>query len=81
MPIANLAGININYRVYGEGEPLVLIMGFGAPLSMGMDQVRFFKKHFRVVAFDNRGVGRSDKPRGHIPQGLWLRIRRSLWII
>jgi pimeloyl-ACP methyl ester carboxylesterase len=64
MPIANLAGININYRVYGEGEPLVLIMGFGTPLSMGIDQVRFFKKHFRVVAFDNRGVGRSDKPRG-----------------
>jgi len=64
MPIANLDGININYRIYGEGEPLVLIMGFGTPLSMRIDQVRFFKKHFRVVAFDNRGVGRSHKPKG-----------------
>lgn len=64
MPIAALNGININYKVDGEGEPLVMIMGFGSPLKTGMNQVPFFKKHYRVITFDNRGVGKSDKPQG-----------------
>jgi hypothetical protein len=33
MPLANLDGININYEVEGNGEPLVMIMGFTASRS------------------------------------------------
>jgi 3-oxoadipate enol-lactonase len=64
MPLAKLGDIGINYKVEGEGEPLVMIMGFGSPMEGWHYQTDFFKKQFRVVAFDNRGVGGSDKPHG-----------------
>ena len=63
MPLAKL-DININYKVEGQGEPLVMIMGFTAPLIGWTAQTSFFKKYYRVVTFDNRGVGKSDKPQG-----------------
>ena len=64
MPLTKLNGININYKVEGQGEPLVMIMGFAANQSSWIPQVPFFKKYYRVITFDNRGVGKSDKPRG-----------------
>ncbi len=64
MPIATVNGIKINYKVEGQGEPLVMIMGFTSPRSAWSSQVPFFKKFFRVITFDNRGVGKSDKPAG-----------------
>jgi pimeloyl-ACP methyl ester carboxylesterase len=64
MSLAKLNGININYQVEGQGESLVMIMGFTAGRSGWMPQIRFFKKYYRVITFDNRGVGKSDKPPG-----------------
>ena len=64
MPKAYVNGININYKVQGQGEPLVLIMGYSGDKTGWMFQTRAFKRHFRVVTFDNRGVGKSDKPTG-----------------
>jgi 3-oxoadipate enol-lactonase len=64
MPFAKINGININYQVEGQGEPLVLIMGLGAPLSSWKYNLPFLKKHFQVVYFDNRGTGKTDKPHG-----------------
>ena len=62
MPKAYLNGINVNYKVHGEGEPLVLIMGFAGPGQAWFFQTRAFKKYYKVVTFDNRGVGKTDKP-------------------
>jgi pimeloyl-ACP methyl ester carboxylesterase len=64
MLLARLNGININYQVDGQGEPLVMIMGFTAGRSGWMAQIPFFKKYYRVITFDNRGAGKSDKPPG-----------------
>ncbi len=64
MPLAKLNDIKINYKVEGQGEPLVMIMGFTAKRSNWMLQIPFFKKFYRVITFDNRGVGKSDKPPG-----------------
>jgi len=64
MPKAYVNGINIDYKVQGQGEPLVLIMGYSGDKTGWMFQTRAFKRHFRVVTFDNRGVGKSDKPTG-----------------
>jgi 3-oxoadipate enol-lactonase len=64
MPIAKTKGININYKTTGQGEPLVMIMGLGSGQNGWGSQVPFFKKHFQVVTFDNRGVGKTDKPVG-----------------
>jgi len=64
MPIATTKGIKINYKVEGQGHPLVMIMGLSSPRSGWSSQVSFFKKYFQVVTFDNRGVGKSEKPEG-----------------
>lgn len=64
MPRAKVDGINIDYKVEGRGEPLVMIMGLGGARSSWRYQTGFFKKYYRTVSFDNRGVGKSDKPAG-----------------
>ena len=64
MPIAKVNGTNINYKVQGKGEPLVLIMGFTSDQSGWIFQRGAFSKHYSVITFDNRGVGKSDKPSG-----------------
>jgi pimeloyl-ACP methyl ester carboxylesterase len=62
MPKVRVADISIHYETYGQGEPLVLIMGLGGGSSMWWRQVAFFSPEYRVVVYDSRGVGRTDKP-------------------
>ena len=62
MARAKVNDININYKVQGHGPPLVLIMGLGGECGDWVLQTCVFKKYFRVVTFDNRGVGKTDKP-------------------
>jgi pimeloyl-ACP methyl ester carboxylesterase len=64
MPMAKVNGINIDYRVEGQGEPLIMICGAGADKSSLRYQTGAFKKYYRTVTFDNRGSGKSDKPAG-----------------
>jgi 3-oxoadipate enol-lactonase len=50
------------YVETGAGDPLVLVMGFGGDhLAWGL-QIPAFAAKYRVIAFDNRGVGQSDTP-------------------
>ena len=62
MPVKAANGTEIYYNVHGEGEPLVLIAGLGYDLWMWHMMVPGLAEHFQVIAFDNRGVGRSAKP-------------------
>ncbi len=64
MPKAKVNGINIDYRLSGQGEPLVMITGTASTQDSWLFQTPVFKKHYRVVIFDNRGAGRSDRPIG-----------------
>ncbi len=64
MAIAKVNGLNINYRVEGAGEPLVMISGFSMTLTQWRRQVPLLKQYYQVITFDNRGVGLSDKPKG-----------------
>ena len=64
MSKAIVKGVRIHYEVYGRGEPLLLIMGLGASTLGWQNQIPFFSQHLRVIAYDNRGAGRSDKPEG-----------------
>jgi pimeloyl-ACP methyl ester carboxylesterase len=63
MPFAKIGSINIHYETYGEGEPLLLIMGFGLPGSVWVPMLPMFTG-FKCIYFDNRGTGQSDKPDG-----------------
>lgn len=62
MPHVQANGVNIYYESQGEGEPLFLIAGLGATHHLWELQVPSFARRFRVVTFDNRGAGDSDKP-------------------
>lgn len=62
MPAAKVGDVNIYYEAHGKGEALVLIMGYGGSSAWWFWQVPVFSRQFRVIAFDNRGTGQSDKP-------------------
>lgn len=66
MPTVNVNGIDINYLIDGEGEEtVVLVNGLADDLETWAYQVpALHEAGYRVLRFDNRGIGRSDKPTG-----------------
>lgn len=63
MPRIHAADIELHYDIQGTGEPLLLIMGFGASSAAWRPElVEALARSFRVITFDNRGTGQSDKP-------------------
>jgi pimeloyl-ACP methyl ester carboxylesterase len=63
MQQAEINDLSICCELGGEGYPLVLIIGFAADISWWdpelLDDLR---KSYRVLAFDNRGAGRTSTP-------------------
>lgn len=65
MPYAETPSIRMYYEEYGEGIPLLFISGTGwTGEHWKLEQVPFFSSSYRVIVFDHRGVGRSDRPNG-----------------
>ena len=68
MPTAQVNGITVNYRIDGEqtaSETIVLINGLADDLeSWGFQVPALVEAGFRVLSFDNRGIGKSDRPAG-----------------
>ena len=64
MPVLQVNGINLAYETYGSGEPLVLISGIGYDRWQWHKMAPGLAQHFTVIAFDNRGVGQTDRPAG-----------------
>jgi pimeloyl-ACP methyl ester carboxylesterase len=56
--------IRCYYEEHGQGEPLVFIHGLGSSTRDWEYQVPEFSKSFRVITYDMRGHGQSDKPAG-----------------
>ena len=54
--------IEMYYEVHGDGDPLVLIEGLGYSTWMCYKQVEELSKYFKVIVFDHRDVGETDKP-------------------
>ncbi len=64
-------GANLWYRITGDGEPVVQIHGAGFGhynLDPATPEV---SKHFRVIDYDQRGFGDSDKPRQPYSIEVW----------
>jgi 3-oxoadipate enol-lactonase len=62
MPTVKANDINIYYEIHGEGEPLLMIQGYSFYSGHWFTLVPEMAKEFRVIIFDNRGTGRTDKP-------------------
>ncbi|MFL5961967.1 MAG: alpha/beta fold hydrolase [Gaiellaceae bacterium] len=56
--------MNIKWEERGDGEPLLLIQGLGYGRWSWDRVVPALAERYRVVSFDNRGIGDSDKPQG-----------------
>jgi 3-oxoadipate enol-lactonase len=59
-------GLRIHYDVCGrrDGQPLLMVQGLGTDSRGWIAQQLHFARRYKVISFDNRGVGRSDKPMG-----------------
>lgn len=55
-------GLQIYYEESGSGAPLLLIHGGNVNLSMWAAHIPLFAQHFRVIAPDSRGHGRTKNP-------------------
>lgn len=64
MPHADLGGVRLWYESSGQGETVLLLHGLGSSALEWEPQVEALARHRRVIAFDARGHGRSDKPPG-----------------
>lgn len=62
MPTVSVDGLRMYYEMAGAGQHLVLIGGLGLDLSECGQLIDVLATHYRVLAFDNRGAGRTDKP-------------------
>ena len=62
MPVVRVGDIDMYYELHGEGPPVVVICGLGGVLSDTEWLTRALAEVNRVLVFDNRGAGRTDKP-------------------
>jgi pimeloyl-ACP methyl ester carboxylesterase len=56
--------VNIKWEECGGGAPLLLIQGLGYARWSWEPVVPGLAERYRVISFDNRGIGESDKPEG-----------------
>jgi len=63
--MVHVGDIDIAYKMFGEGEPLLLIMGYSGTMDLWPPEVlQELATHYKVIIFDNRGMGEttaSDK--------------------
>jgi pimeloyl-ACP methyl ester carboxylesterase len=59
-------GVRVFYEVYGHGEPTVFLLPTWSIIHSRhwKMQIPYLARHFRVLTFDGRGNGRSDRPEG-----------------
>src|SRR3954453_12973632 len=80
MPIAQVNGIDLNYQLEGEGEEtIVLVNGLADDLETWILQMDdLLGAGYRVLRFDNRGVGQSSKPEGPYTTRLFAEDTKAL---
>lgn len=64
---AQIGDVKFCYEILGkeDGYPVLLIHGFGVKKEVWMAQVEDLSQDFKVIRFDNRGAGKSDRPSGN----------------
>ena len=75
---ANVNNIKICYEIRGDGDPVILIHGFGAKKEEWIGQFLPLSEHFKVIRFDNRGSGKSDRPNEPYSMELFAKDTKEL---
>jgi pimeloyl-ACP methyl ester carboxylesterase len=78
VPVAELGERGIYYESHGSGDPILLVNGLGADHSAWGLQIDYLERFFRVVVFDNPGVGRTTGPRGPYTTELFADVAADL---
>jgi len=68
--VARSGDVELYYESTGEGPPVLLVMGLGMNATGWWRTVPVLAERFRVLAFDNRGMGRSGGGSGGSPYGM-----------
>ena len=57
-------GVRVFYEVYGDGEPTILLLPTWSIIHSRFwkAQIPYLARRFRVITFDGRGNGKSDRP-------------------
>jgi pimeloyl-ACP methyl ester carboxylesterase len=63
MPYADSNGVKLYYEEAGRGVPIVFVHEFADDLYGWEDQIRYFSRRYRCVAFNARGYPPSDVPK------------------
>ena len=75
-------GVELCYQTFGDpdGEPLLLVMGLGGPLTWWDDALcrRLADEGFHVIRYDNRDAGRSSRVPGRVTRGTLVRAFTGL---
>ena len=58
---ATVGAYTLRYVDEGSGTPVVLIHGLAGDYSAWLAQIEVLRHHYRVIAFDNRGAGKSTQ--------------------
>ncbi|MDJ0726148.1 MAG: alpha/beta fold hydrolase [Prochloraceae cyanobacterium] len=70
----------IKYTVMGEGQPIVLIHGFGASIGHWRKNIPVLAENgYRVYALDLLGFGESDQPAIDYTLELWQELIKDFW--
>lgn len=59
--VQTTTGIEMRYEEQGSGEPLIFIMGTSGSIELWAGFENRFTDAYRVITFDNRGMGGSER--------------------
>lgn len=60
--IQKIQGMNLNYEIYGDGFPVLLLHGWGGCINSMLPITNVLKEKFKVIVVDFIGHGQSDFP-------------------
>jgi pimeloyl-ACP methyl ester carboxylesterase len=78
MPFADAGGYRVYYEEHGSGDPLLLVNGLGADHTAWQLQTNSLQDSYRVLVFDNPGVGRTTGPGGAYTSPLFADVAAGL---
>ena len=78
--IKKVNGLNINYIVEGQGEPIMVLHGWGCNINTVLSIVNILKDRYKVYALDLPGFGESEEPKEPIGSFEYAEILKNFMI-